>query len=517
MGFFIMMNSAKQHLTSTFLYRATRFTVTLLLVAISNVAIAGTLYFEFTDNAQKAYKNILSLKFDEARTLLQVERAKRPDNLITDFVENYIDFFTVFINEDYSEFDKLEANKQSRLKRILQGPKDSPYYLYTQAEIQLQWAIARLKFEENLTALREIRKAYKLLEENQVKFPDFVASKKSLGVMHAMIGTIPDSYKWAVKLVGLDGTIAQGTREIKEVLDYAKTTELIFEEETLVMYALILLHIGNESEEAWTLINNPKLDASTNPLACFVLASVAMHTGRSDRALKLLKNKPTGSEYHPFHYLDYMLGMARLYTLDKGADVNLKHYLNHFKGQNYIKEAHQKLAWHSILFENGVSYDKHIQGCKREGSAIIGGDKKALKEAQYGPRPNAKLLEARLLFDGGYLKRAEQLLASLEASSFENRDQIELTYRKGRVYQELGKDSAALDNYQTTINTGRYEPFYFACNAALQAGLIYENQGDLTKAKQYYEDCLDIVPDEYKNSLHARAKAGLNRIKNNKI
>lgn len=511
-----MMNSAKQYLTTAFVYRAFRWTaLLLLLVCFSKVSIAGTPYFEFTDNAQKAYKSVLSLKFDEARTLLEKERIARPDNLITDFVENYIDFFTVFINEDKSEFEELEPNKHSRLKRIAEGPKDSPYFLYTQAEIQLQWAIARMKFEENLTALREIRKAYKMLEENQRKFPDFVASKKSLGVMHAMIGTIPDSYMWAVRLVGLDGTIAQGTKEIKEVLDYAKTNELIFEEETLVMYALILLHIGNESEEAWTLINNPKLDAAVNPLACFVLASVAMHTGRSDRALKLLNNKPSGREYHPFHYLEYMLGMARLYTLDKGAETNFKHYLKHFKGQNYIKEAHQKLAWHSILFEDGVSYADHIQRCKTEGSAIIGGDKKALKEAQYGPRPSAKLLEARLLFDGGYLKRAEQLLAALDVASFQPRDQIELAYRKGRVYQELGKDSAALESYQTTINTGRYEPYYFACNAALQAGLIYEDQGNLPKAKQYYEDCLDIVPDEYKNSLHAKAKAGLNRIKNN--
>lgn len=510
------MNLANQYLTKPIVNWTIRFITILLLVVCLLESSSATPYFEFTENAKKAYKSVLSLKFDEARTLLNKERITHPDNLITDFVANYIDFFTVFINEDYSEFDLLEANKYSRLKRISQGPKDSPYFLYTQAEIQLQWAIARLKFEENLTALREIRKAYKMLEENQVKFPDFVASKKSLGVMHAMIGTIPDSYKWAVKLVGLDGTIAQGTKEINEVLEFAKYNELIFEEETLVMYALILLHIGNESEEAWTLINNPKLDSKTNPLACFVLASVAMHTGRADRALKLLQNKPVGSAYHSFHYLDYMTGLAKLYTLDQEADLYFKRYLENFKGQNYIKEANQKLAWHSILFKNGNEYDQYIQRCKTNGSAIIGGDKKALKEAQYGTRPNATLLKARLLYDGGYFNRAEQLLAPLSTGDFNTKsDQIELAYRKGRVFQDLGNDSKAIENYRLTIESGRYEPFYFACNAALQAGLIYEDQGNLMQAKQYYEDCLDIYPDEYKNSLHARAKAGLNRIKNN--
>ncbi len=510
------MNLANQYLTKPIVNWSIRFITILLLVVCLLESSSATPYFEFTENAKKAYKSALSLKFDEARTLLNKERIANPDNLITDFVANYIDFFTVFINEDYEEFNALEANKYDRLKRISQGPIDSPFYLYTQAEIQLQWAIARLKFEENLTALREIRKAYKMLEQNQATFPDFVASKKSLGVMHAMIGTIPDSYKWAVKLVGLDGTIAQGTKEIKEVLEYAKSNELIFEEETLVMYALILLHIGNESEEAWTLINNPKLDAKTNPLACFVLASVAMHTGRADRALKLLENKPSSKEHHSFHYLDYMMGLAKLYTLDEEADVYFKRYLQHFKGQNYIKEANQKLAWHSILFNNGKEYDAYIQRCKTDGSAIIGGDKKALKEAQYGSPPNATLLKARLLYDGGYLNRAEQLLEPLNTADFSTTsDQIELAYRKGRVYQDLGKDNQAIENYQITIERGRYEPYYFACNAALQVGLINEDQGNLTQAKQYYEDCLDIDPDEYRNSLHARAKAGLNRIKNN--
>jgi len=511
-----MTNQAIQLITATRHLGFRWAALLLIVVGFVSADLAAAPYFEFTDNAKKAYQNALSLQFDKARALLNQERVTNPDNLITDFVENYIDFFTVFINEDYSEFEKLEPNKTARLKRIALGPTNSPYFLYTQAEIHLQWAIARMKFEENLTALREIRKAYKMLEENQEKFPNFVASKKSLGVMHAMIGTIPDSYKWAVKLVGLDGTITQGTNEIKEVLEYAKHNDLIFEEETLVMYALILLHIGNQSEEAWTLINSPKLNAAENPLACFVLASVAMHTGRADLALNYLKNKPTGKEYHPFHYLDYMTGLANLYTLDEGSDVYFKRYLQNFKGQNYIKEANQKLAWHSILFNEGMEYDSYIQRCKTDGSAIIGGDKKALKEAQYGPSSNATLLKARLLFDGGYLKRAEQLLATLQPSSFTStRDQIEFAYRKGRVYQELGSDQQAIDSYQNTLDSGRYEPYYFACNAALQAGLVYENQGNLTKAKQFYEDCLDITPEEYKNSLHAKAKAGLNRIKNN--
>ena len=50
----------------------------------------------------------------------------------------------------------------------------------------------KLKFEEYFTAFNEVSKAYKLLTENQYRHPSFVANKKSLGILHAIIGTIPD-------------------------------------------------------------------------------------------------------------------------------------------------------------------------------------------------------------------------------------------------------------------------------------------------------------------------------------
>ncbi len=483
-------------------------------LVLSSFVVQSAPYFEFTPKAKIAYQQALSLRFDAAKTTLAEERRANPDNLIADFVENYIDFFTIFINEDEDEFNKLEPNKERRLERIRKGPKDSPFYLYTQAEIQLQWAISRLKFEENFTALREIRKAYKLLESNAEQFPDFVVTKKSLGVLHAMVGTVPDSYKWAVKMVGLSGTIEQGIDEIKEVIYYGRKNDFIFEEETLVMYSLLMLHIGNQSEEAWELINNAKLECKTNPLACFVLASVAIHTGRNEEAIQILENRPTSPAYHPFHYLDYMTGLSKLYTLEPDADIYLKRYTENFKGQNYIKEAYQKLAWHSLLTNNGAEYDHYMSKCKSKGNTVIDGDKKALKEAQYGPRPNKLLLEARMLCDGGYYTRAEKLLVGKSPRDFETPyNQLEFSYRRGRVYHKLGKHEKAITDYQNTIDNGQFEPYYFACNAALQAGLVYESLGDIEKTRSYFQTCLQIKPDEYRNSLHQKAKAGLNRIK----
>jgi hypothetical protein len=68
--------------------------------------------------------------------------------------------------------------------------------------------------------------------------------------------------------------------------------------------------------------------------------------------------------------------------------------------------------------------------------------------------------------------------------------------------------------YQTTIDQGKEASYYFACNAALQIGRIYESKKNLNKAKEFFNRCLSMKPDEYRNSLHQKAKAGLNRINN---
>ncbi len=472
--------------------------------------------FEFSPKAKEAYENVINLRFDDAQRLIYQIKYEDPDNLIVYYIENYIDFFSVFINENKQEFKRLVKNKDYRLKQLKKGDPSSPYYLYTQAEIRLQWALARLKFEEYFAAFNEVKTAYKQLKRNDKKFPNFVANKKSLGILHAIVGTVPDNYKWGVKLLGgMSGTIEQGRNEIEVVINYSKNNDFVFEEETLVMYAFLLLHLKNQDEEAWTLIHSGKLNPEKNPLACFVLANVAMRTGKNDEAIQMLENRPTDPAHMPFPYLDYMLGVAKLSRLDSDADRYLKKYIREFRGINYIKQAYQKVAWHHLLNGNIAGYKENIAKCKTKGKSVIDGDKNAKKEAEKGQIPNPDLLKARILFDGGYYQRGYDLLKQKSDSDFTKKQfKLEYSYRLGRIAHKMDRLDEAIAYYQKTIDNGRDESWFYACNSALQIGHIYEDLGRKPQAKSFYRTCLKIKPDEYKNSLHHKAKAGLNRLKN---
>jgi tetratricopeptide (TPR) repeat protein len=98
-------------------------------------------------------------------------------------------------------------------------------------------------------------------------------------------------------------------------------------------------------------------------------------------------------------------------------------------------------------------------------------------------------------------------------SSFTQKSHLlEYYYRMGRITQGLKKKIEATHYFDKTITTGRNEPYYYACNAALQLGIMYEKDGQKDKAKQYYQLCLSMNPSDYADSLHASAKAGLSRL-----
>lgn len=472
-------------------------------------------YFKISPDLERAYTSINNLQLTKAQNILDSLKISEPRNMLVYHIENYIDFYKIFINEDYNEFIDLEKNKKYRLNKIKEGDKNSPYYKFSKAEILLQWALARLKFEEYTTAAFEVRSAFKALQKNKKQHPDFVANNKSLSVIHAITGTLPDLYKGIFKLIsGLDGTIKQGANEIEEVINYSNDNYFLFKDEAYTISSFIAFHLENNKEKAWKIIESANLDIKNSPLACFVLANMAQNTNRNEYAIKVLQNKPYGNGRLPFYYLDYMLGNCKLYRNDKDALIYLQSFVNNFNGINYIKDAYLKIAWYELIVNGETkAYWENIEKCKSKGKAIVDEDKTAYKEAIKHIKPNPILLKARLLYDGGYFVKAYSYLIQHEKVLVNSKEfNIEFNYRMGRILQSLDSYFDAISYYETTISNGIEGNSHFSCNAALQTGIIYEKLRKYTKAKKYYKLCLDINPNEYKNSLHQKAKAGLIRI-----
>ena len=492
----------------------------ILLVLLSAVSTskADNGYFDFSPRAKNAYENVMHLRFDDANGVMTEMRTAEPDNLMVYYIENLEESLSVFISESKTGYDNLSFNLKNRIKAIEKGDKQSPYFLFARAQMRLLHALNSLKFSSKLGmlgALDEVSTAYGELETNTKKFPDFMPDKMSLGALHALVGAVPDNYRGMFKFVsGMNGTIAQGQSELESVINYAKTNDFVFEQETLVIYAFLILQLNNDNDHAWAVVNSGKLNPKDNPLACFAMANVAMRTGRNDKAIEFLQNRPTGKDFFSMPYLDFMLGSAKLYRGDPDAKMFLQRFLDNFKGRDNIKTAHQRLAWLSLLYGDVIGYTAQMEKCKTTGRAEGGNDKNALKEGKSAVVPDGTLLAGRLLFDGGYYMKAEEIMMQKKENQFSAPEQkLEWSYRLGRILQMLKRYSEAIGYYDKTIKDGHDSRTYFPCNAALQLGLIYETLNNKAKAREFYTYCLSLNPDDHADALHTKAKSGLGRVK----
>jgi len=476
----------------------------------------------FNDQCQKAYHAILLLRFDEARNLIESEQHQNPSNLIPVYLENYIDFLTLFIGENRLQFEELKGNKSNRINLLEKGNTGSPYYRFCLAEVNLQWAFARLKFGDYTAAALEIRKAYQLFTENQERFPAFIINKTGLGVVHVIAGIVPDNYKWITRLMGVEGSVEKGLQELQEIAEYKGQDKIVrlFRPEAIFFMSSIIANLQKDKHEALEKI--ALFDAQTfdemlvkSPLIIYARASILMKNGHNDEALQILQERTTSGETYPFLYLDYLEGIARLNRLDLNSKEYFNRYVSSFTGLNYIKAAYQKMAWCEALKGDSVKYFETIHLIENKGIAMIDEDKQAESECNIWRFPSIVLLRARLLFDGGYYNRALNEMLDNPVKSYikSRKDLTEYTYRLARIYHETGNIPKALDYYRQTVVRGKNEIFYYAAASAYQMGLIYENMGNYNMADSCYRKCISIKTLEYKTSLNQKAKAGLNRLK----
>jgi hypothetical protein len=486
--------------------------VLILCFLLAKCPAASAQIFDYTLTCKQAYQSIFKLKITEGLKLLEKEKKENPSNYMPYFIENYADFLKLYVNDNNALYKATAPKVEARLEKLKYGNSNTPYYLYTQADIHLQWAMCKIKFGDNLSAVFEVKKAYSMLQENQRKYPDFKPNVKSLGLLHTIFGAVPDKYKFGAKLLGLKGSIDEGLKELNSVM---QDDNFQFKEETVIMYTLLVLHLQKDKSTSWNMIENANIPLGDNLLNHFIAATVAAHTGKNDKVISILSNKPTGTEYYPFPFLDFFLGNAKLNKLDADADVLIKKFMVNNKGRSYQKEAYRKLAWFYLINGQPTLYKKYMQQLLTIKDAPTDEDKSAQKEAEQSFIPHKELLKARVLSDGAYYEKALAVINSIQAEKLSRtRDKIEFHYRKARILDDLNNKTEAIKYYLLTIQKGEAYNYYFAANACIKVANIFEKQNKKANAIQYYKKAIALEKDEYTNSIEAEAKAGLNRLGN---
>ena len=470
--------------------------------------------FDMNENMQKSYSHIINLEFEKANILLAKEQLQNSQNGFIPLHKNYIDFLTILITEDFDYFKSHESLKNIRLSLLDENDRKSPYYLYSKAEISLQWAFSRLKFEQYYTAAYELVKAYKLLQENQKKFPDFTLNNKGLGLIHALLGAVPKEFHWILNFAGLNGGVSLGLSELEAVLndnDFA-----MYEDEVLFLLSFLQINLGNNDVLSQKYLDRIGNGYQDNLLQNFTAARLSHNLGQNDYCLRVLKNRPNNSTTIKFHYLDYLQGMTHLYMLDyESAQQKFESFLVNFRGVNYIKSANHKLAWVAFLQNNNEKQLIYFERVISDGNALIDEDRVALNDAQRHYITHPVLLKTRLLYDGGYYSLALSQLHQMEEDHYFSSvtNELEYWYRLARINSKLNhNEKMIIEEYRKVLEKGQDAASYYPPMSALQIGLIYEKKNDFKQAEFYFNKCLSISGFDYERGIHQKAKSGLARI-----
>jgi tetratricopeptide (TPR) repeat protein len=482
-------------------------------IAVSAADQASTL--RFTPKLQKAYFEIQKLRIDPARELINEERKQDPSNAFIHYLDNYADLHYLLISEDQNAYKTMVNKEEYRLNQLNQVPDSSPFKRFLQAEIRLHWAFAKMKFGNEVSGAWDVIKAYRLLAENKKKFPEFVPHLKSLGLLHVMIGSVPDSYTWVTKFLGLKGDIALGIQELQTVIREAP----LFRQEAQLIDLLLHAYILKLSDKQRELLRQLPKTQPYNLLMHFFATTVLMKEGKSSEAQLYLYKAPVGGGHIPFPFLDYLKGEIALQQSQYDeAFTHYTHFQQQYRGFNFIKDSNFKLFMCRWLANDDERAGIYMERVKKTGSTIVEGDKFAQRMADdfFAQRllPEQKVLfKARYATDGGYLPEALALIETVSEQKFTTTDnKTEFNYRKARILQKSENPDRAIPFYNRAISLAPATSAGFAASSALQLGYIYKEKKELQKATDYFKQALSYKKYDYKNSIDNKARAALTEL-----
>jgi hypothetical protein len=486
----------------------------LLTAIVLFVKVDARANFDFNPACVQAYKCILDMRLPEARQLINKEKALHPKNSITLLLENYYDFFYLLTTENKADFDKLKDNRSARIDLLEKEDERSPYYNFSIAQVYLQWALLQSRFGEYTSAGLGINKAYRMLQDNRKKFPAFLPDNIPLGVVNVLLGSLPNgALKSILSFFGIKGNTQTGVNMLESLAGGIRSTAYAYHYDELTFYlTYIQTDVVNDPAAYSKMLSLVAPMDANSLLKTYVTGYISLRTGHSNEAIPVFEKRTHDGAYQPYPYLYYLLAIAKMNRLDSDANNYFSKYLQSYRGVNFIKDAYLHLAWQCLLNGDIRRYNAFIQLVKTKGYTYHDKDKQALAEAN-DDAPNAALLRARLLCDGGFYNKALAAITNRSVNEFTlQRDKIEYYYRMGRIYDAMDNDDEAINWYLKAINIGKKSIYHYAATSAIRMGLIYEQRKDFAKARNAYQMLSSFSTKQFKNSLDQKAKDGLSRV-----
>jgi len=476
-----------------------------------SIAQSGFASYDVNQNCKNAWMLLMDLKIEEAKQLLKKEILINPENYYAYYLNQTCDAYAFVINSNDEKYETFVGNFERRREIMDDNDTDSPYYLACLAEMQLQVGVFSILKGSHLSGLRMSYSSYKNTYKNLDKFPDFKQSLKLDGFFNVSISNVPPFVKWAVSFFGVSANPEYGFDVLYNNYETQKNIKGINAESAL--YIILTAKINKTPEMVYDFTCELDSNISQTFVHKYFKANVAYRTGKNEEALATLQQ----IDIDEYPYVDiiysYLMGKILLRKLDDNAGYYFSRYLSHIEKEEYVKEMNYNLALFSLINNNRLKYKEYCEIVRSEGKDINERDREALYDASLDYFPDVNLVKARLSIDGGYFNEFEVALKSFELSKNKLLAyELEYFFLKGRFDAENNNSEMAINEFMKVIELGEGEDYYFASEAALRLGYIYESIGEKDLAKYYYKKSINLYNSDYYEYIKDKATKGLMRL-----
>jgi tetratricopeptide (TPR) repeat protein len=414
--------------------------------------------------------------------------------------------------EDYETF----FGRSDSLRKVLARQSRSRGKTYLNAETDFQRSIAWTKQGNYVRAAMAAVSAYRAMSGLLEADSTFFEAYKTLGIVHAAIGTLARRYRRFLSVFGFETNIEIGLSQ----LETAASNSVYGKEESLLFLAVLDSFEFPSRVDASSTLEALRLQFDQSPLFGMVQADALLRNRRVVEAEAVLDTLPSG-----------ILGQVELdYLAFYRADVDFKQerWRDAAAGYHGYLESHKGTALMAIA-------------SLREGLALEMAGRRADAEVAYGrvvaaraydsdeaserrararlSRPMTEdektLHRARMSHDRADYPRADSLLAALALrvpASSENL-RAEIAYRRGRTLDESGSTPEALEQYALGIANPGDPSAKWAAYGLYYTGRIHDRRGQLELARQSYRAVLDYKPSyDYQGTNEQRARFALERL-----
>lgn len=486
-----------------------------LIVCIAHLGKAEH-HFSFNKKLVSAQAANLELRLGVARGLLQEELLNDPTNSAVHYLLHLNAFLKAFISEEQSDYDAYRQVQNNALLHYESLHDSIALKKLAQSDAYFYGATLKAKLEEFYSAAIDVKRAYSLINENFKLFPEFLPNNKIRGIIKIYLSRVPDNYMWVIRVLGMSGNLQEGLSLLQSLAQTKQDTGIMkyFAKEAAYLYSFSLIHVAKLPDKAWSETLKCTKDYTTNLLSTYFRSTIAAKLNKNETAISILEHRPTSSEYEKVYFLDYIMGVALLSKLDVTSILHLHQFYTHSKGKNYQKSVLQKMSWYYIIFHNEQKASYYKQQILTVGKDINEEDKQAMRYATKDV-PHVQLLKVRLLYDGGYIEQAKEIISEIEVKNLENNElKAEYCYRRGRIAEKLGFWNNALKLYEACTLYGAGSDEYYATYASIYLGDYYLEQDQKTAAKKFYESALSFKNNkEHVSAARQRALAGLRQLR----